>query len=48
VSREAIEDLVIGAHRANARRPPAKRRAKKGEEEEARLMPSVNHSTRIH
>ena len=28
VSREALEDLVIGAHRANARRPPAKRRAK--------------------
>jgi len=29
VSREALEDLVTGAHRANARRPPAKRRAKK-------------------
>jgi hypothetical protein len=28
VSREALEDLVIGAHRANARRPSAKRRAK--------------------
>jgi hypothetical protein len=29
VTREALEDLVIGAHRANARRPPAKRRATK-------------------
>ncbi|HVZ23557.1 MAG TPA: MmcQ/YjbR family DNA-binding protein [Vicinamibacterales bacterium] len=29
VSREALEDLVVGAHRANARRPPAKRRPKK-------------------
>ena len=29
VSREALEDLVVGAHRANARRRPAKQRAKK-------------------
>jgi len=29
VSREALEDLVVGAHRANSRRPPAKGRAKK-------------------
>ena len=29
VTHEALEDLVIGAHRANARRPPAKRRATK-------------------
>jgi hypothetical protein len=29
VSREALEDLVVGAHRANSRRPRAKGRAKK-------------------